>query len=104
MTIKGTTYKPLNIVVIRNSLLPYFGRIISILIDQVTNCHFVCELLITKTFNSHYHAYEVQAEEKPTPIVICTQKDFVDPHVLALYHVSHLKLVPLKYHVPESID
>ena len=103
VTIKGTTYKPLNIVVVGSSLLPVFGRIISILIEQVTKCYFVCEVLTTETFNPHFHAYEVQAQEKPTPLVICTQNDFIDHHVLALYHVSQLELVPLKYHVPENI-
>ena len=96
----GVTYKPKNIVVLGTSMsMPVFGEIISILITEVTRCHFVCELFTTDSFNPHFHAYEVRRHGLPIPIVICSQQDFVDHHVLALYHVSNLELIPLKYHL-----
>ena len=104
VTIGGTTYKPGNIVVADASgLLPIFGQIDSIVFVS-NSCHFVCEILITDTYNSHYHAYEVSHNLSHTPIIICQQSSFIDHHVLALYHISSLHLVPLKYHIPEYMS
>ena len=58
--IGGTVYKPDNIVAISSDLLPVFGKIIDVLIVSVTDCYFVCELLVTDSFNSHNHAYETR--------------------------------------------
>ena len=78
-------------------LLPAFGVIVSLLITEVNKCHFVCEVLTTTSFNLHYHAYEVGRQtETPNPIVICCQTDFLDHHVLALYHTSDADFIPLK--------
>ena len=101
--IGGTVYKEDNIVAVSSDLLPVFGKILTIVMIDVTQCYFVCELLITDCFNSHYHAYEVSKHITPTPIVICRQTDFIDHHVLGLYHVSSLNLISLKYYLPENI-
>ena len=84
--------------------MPVFGEIISIVITEYTKCHFVCELFETKCFNPHYHAFEVRKHTVPIPVMICSQLDFLDHHVLAVYHVSNLSLVPLKYHVHVEDD
>ena len=88
---------------ISSSLLPVFGKIIDIVIVSVTDCYFVCELLITDSFNSHYHAYEVRQQRQPTHLVICKQCDLIDHHILGMYHVSTFTFVSLKYYLPENI-
>ncbi len=98
--IYGTVYKPQDIVVVSNDLLPTFGRIQSILITDMNKCYFVCELLHTICFNSHYHAYEVSIQAMPMSIVIRTQNEFVDHHILSLYHISNLNFISLKYSLP----
>ena len=57
---------------------------------DVTECYFVCEILITDCFNHHYHAYEVRKQEDPIPIVVCRQSDFINHHVLGLYHSRYI--------------
>ena len=96
--INRTTYQSKNIIDLGASMsMPVFGEIISILVTDVTKCHFVCKVLLTEPFNPHYHAYEVERHTFPKPITVCSQLDFLDHHVLALYHVSNLNLIPLKY-------
>ncbi len=74
-------------------MLPVFGIILSILITEVTTCHFVCKVLKTYSFNSHYHAYHVkQVAERPVPIMICGQENFLDHHIPSLYSVSDFDL------------
>ena len=87
-------------VVASSGLLPVFGKIDSIVFIN-NEYHFVCEILVTNTYNSHYHAFEVSHHSSHIPITICKQSSFVDYHVLALYHVSSLDFVPLKYHILE---
>lgn len=102
--IGGSVYKMDDIVAVSTNLLPVFGRILAIIMQDVTQCYFICEILITDCFNSHYHAYEVRKQKLPTPIIICHQSTFVDHHVLGLYHVSSLSFVSLKYYLPENIE
>ena len=101
--IGGTVYKPDNTVAISSDLLPVFGKIIDVLIVSVTDCYFVCELLVTASFNSHYHAYETRQQRQPTQLVICKQQDLIDHHILGTYHVSNFTFVSLKYYLPENI-
>ena len=83
--------------------MPVFGKIIDIIIVGFTECYFVCELFITESFNTHFHAYEVQRQMHPTKLVVCRQSEFVDYHVLGLYHLSNTMFIPLKYYLPENI-
>ena len=101
--INGTVYKPDNIVAVYNNLMPVFGRIIDIIVVSITDCYFVCEIFTTVTFNTHYHAYEVQEQRRPTRLVVCKQSELIDYHVLGMYHLSNTIFVPLKYYLPESI-
>lgn len=101
--ISGTVYKPKNVVALGSYVSgPLFGEIVSILTTDVSECYFVCELFKTISFNTHLHAYEVETQGFPIPIVVCRQQDFADPHVLAVYHISNLKLITLKYHLYEK--
>ena len=101
VTIGGTKYKPGDVIIADSSgLLPIFGKIEHILFIR-NEWQFVCQLLNTDTYNSHYHAYEVSYHSTHTPIIICQQSSFVDYHVLALYRNSSLTFVPLKYHITE---
>lgn len=93
-----------DVVAVSTDLLPVFGRILAIIMHDVTQYFFVCEVLITDCFNSHYHAYEVRKHNLSTPIIICRQSTFVDHHVLGLYHISPLSFVSLKYYLPENIQ
>ena len=93
----GTTYKPKNVVALSMYMsMPVFGEIVSILTTDVSECYFICELLQTVSFNTHLHAYEVERQKFPIPIIVCRHQDFADPHVLAIYHISNLKLITLK--------
>lgn len=80
--IGGTVYKRDNIVAVSSNLLPVFGNILDILIVDVSQCYFVCELLATESFNTHYHSYEVRKQTQPIPLVICKQSDFIDHHII----------------------
>ena len=72
VNICGTVYKPGNIVVVSSDLLPIFGNILDIIVYDITQCYFVCELLITNGFSHHYHAYEVTRHVQPRELVICS--------------------------------
>jgi len=58
-------------VAISTSLLSVFGKIIDIVIVSVTDCYFVCELLITDSFSSHHHAYEVRQQRHHSRRLFC---------------------------------
>ena len=102
--IGGSLYKTDAIVAISSNLLPIFGQILAIVMLNVDQCYFVCEILATDSFNSHYHAYEIRKQEFPTPIIVCHQSAFIDHHVLSLDHVSSFNFVSLKYYLPENIE
>ena len=48
-----STNQTIIIVAISSDLLPVFGKIIDVLIVSVTECYFVCELLVTDSFIMH---------------------------------------------------
>ena len=98
--IYGTKYKPKDIVALSNEFLPNFGKILSIIFINVDKCYFVCELLHTSCFHPHYNAYEVSIEASPK-IVICTQNELADHHILCLYNIGDYIFVPLKYFLPQ---
>ena len=74
--IGGTIYKADNVVAVSSNLLHLFGKITDIFIVDVSQCHFVSELLVTESFNSHYHAFEVKKQtQQPTQLVVYKQTD-----------------------------
>ena len=102
--IGGSVYKKDAIVAVSSSLLPIFGQILAIVMLNVNQCYFVCEILATDSFNSHYHSYEVRKQEFPTPVIVCRHSALIDHHVLSLYHVSTFNFISLKYYIPENIE
>lgn len=99
--IDGTVYKTGSVVVLTSSLMPQFGTIMNIVMLNVDDYYFVCELLCTVNFSEHFHAYEV-TRNSVIHLVICKQSELVDHHVLGMYSVAAKHLVSLKYHLMEN--
>ena len=89
-------------VVLQSNLLPVFGVIIDIIVHQA-QYHFVCNVLHTECYNSHFHAYQVS--KGSTEYTICTHSELVDHLVLSRYNLptSPSQFIPLKYHIIEHI-
>lgn len=98
--ISGTKYSLQNVVVLDSGLLPQFGIIRDIIINDVHQPFLVCEKLTTCCFSSHYHSYEVILPN-PAIFCICKQSELYDYSVLSLYHV-HSLFVSLKYYLVEK--
>lgn len=64
--------------------LPIFGIIINILLIKSDEQYFVCEVLDTEKFSSHFHSF-VAKRTKPIPIVFCKPDDLSDYHTLGRY-------------------
>ena len=93
----GTKYLKEVVVVLQSLMMPIFG----IIKDIVVHCadyFFVCNMLHTECFSSHFHAYEVS---KTNDYILCTHSDLADHHVLDLYHLSSYTtgFIPVKYHL-----
>lgn len=100
--IQGTKYVEGCIVVLDSSdILPIFGMIINILLIESDEPYFVCEVLDTEEFSSHFHSFIVQ-RTKPIPIVFCKPGDLSDYHTIGMYslRLSH-ETVTTHYIVPQ---
>ena len=53
-----------------SDVLPIFGVIINILLIKLDELYFVCELLQTEEFSTHFHSFVMQ-RDKPIPVVFC---------------------------------
>lgn len=85
--ITGNTYSHGSVVVIKTDLLPVFGLIEDIIIDD-SHCHYlVIEQLNTICFVPHFHSYEVMALS-PKVYYICEPSNLFDHTVLGLYQVA----------------
>lgn len=81
-----------------SEILPIFGMIINILLIK---SYFVCELLHTEEFYTHFHSFIVQ-RDKPIPIVFCKPDRLSDHHTLGLYGLRlNQDTVPTHYIVPQ---
>ena len=100
---QGTKYCEDSVVVLSSDVFPTFGRIVDIIVVDVDNPLFVCEVLETEEFISHVHAFVVKTQT-PIPITIIKQKELSDHHVLGLYKLRLFQdsfsfyVVP-KYHI-----
>ena len=100
--LQGTKYVEGCVVVLDSTeILPIFGIIINILLIKPAEPYFVCEVLDTEKFSSHFHSFVVQ-RTKPIPIVFCKPDDLSDYHTLGLYslRLSH-ETVTTHYIVPQ---
>ncbi len=99
----GTRYTSGDIVVATSDLLPQFGIIQEIIVDNLCY-YFVLELLHTICFSTHFHSFEVINNSPPVFSVI-KPSDLFDHCVLGLYHIqSHRSFfVPLKYFLIEQL-
>ena len=80
--------------------LPAFGKIINILIVDVNDPYFVCEIFHTEEFDTHLHAYVITTQS-PIHITLCKQSQLLDHHTLGLYKLClYDDLVPTLYIVP----
>ena len=91
----GTKYVEGCVVVLDSSdILPIFGMIINILLIEP---YFVCELLQTEEFSTHFHSFAVQ-RDKPIPVAFCKPDELSDHHTLGLYSLRlNQDTVPTHY-------
>ena len=69
--IGGTTYCHGSVVVLNSYLLPVFGIIRDTLVIDTNDYYFVCKVMETIQFVSHYHAFEVATDISHSTINIC---------------------------------
>ncbi len=68
--------------------------------------NYLCDHYWSAWSSSHVHIHFIHAymkwentKNQSIPVIICNQKEFLDHHVLALYRVSNLYLISLRYYV-----
>ena len=85
--LQGTKYVEGCVVLDSSELLPIFGvMIINVLLIKPDEPYFVCELLQTKEYSTHFHSFIMQ-RDKPIPIVFCKPDALSDHHTLGLYNL-----------------
>ena len=104
MKIGGTVYKPGAVVILKSELLPEFGEIIDVIVNNVDECWLVCKVYLTMCFAPHFHAYKVLCSH---PVIrLIQQSNLLDNHPLSLYRIHQhpgSKFVPLKCHIIENV-
>ena len=84
-----------------SEILPIFGVIINILLIKPDEPYFVCELLQTEEFSTHFHSF-VMKRDTPIPIVFCKPHKLSDHHTLGMYNLRlNQDTVPTHYIVPQ---
>lgn len=83
-TIHGTTYIVGSVIALASDALPIFGEILNILMIDVDDPYFVCEIFHTEDYDTHLHAYVVTSQS-PVHITLCQQSQLLDHHTLGLY-------------------
>ena len=56
----STTYKPGNFGVVESALLPSFGKVLEILVYNISECLFVLQIYNTECFLSHFQPMKCQ--------------------------------------------
>ena len=92
--ILGTRYRCGSIVMLSIDFFPVFGFVTDIILLDT----FLCEVLTTICFNSHYHSYEIRHDSSPS-IYFVKQFNLADHNVLSMYTKNTCHFVPLKYNV-----
>ena len=93
-----------SVVVINSDLLPTFGLIKDIVVDNCYLHYFVLEILYTICFSSHYHAHEVSMNTLPL-FQLVKLSTLYDHSIINLYSIPHCYsfFVPLKYYLIEKL-
>ena len=84
VAMKGTEYNVQDVVpLVCNDVVPKFGTIQYMLHfeDNPKQIYFLLQELVTVTYDSHYHAYEVQ---QGSASIICQQEAFLDHQPLVV--------------------
>ena len=98
MGMDGVTYKPGEVVILELNVVPQFGLIVHIIIEDNHNYYLVCKVLTTECFNSHFHSYQVFKENFQRHSYRIT--DIADHNCLSCYTLSSYPsyyFIPLKY-------
>ena len=98
----GTRYCRQSVVVLNCALVPEFGLVRDIVLDDLQQPCLVCEILLTDCFVYHYHSYKVL---HLTPAVFCIKKpsELYDHSLLSMYSVESSLYITLKYHLVEKL-
>ena len=101
ITIQGTTYAVGSVVALASDTIPVFGKILDILMVDVDDPYFVCEIFHTEDFDNHLHAYVVTTQS-PVQITFCKQPQLLDHHPLGLYELClYDDTISTQYIVPK---
>ena len=73
-----------------------------VVVFGVDQYYLVCENLLTESFVTHFHSFQV-SHISPPQFSICKSTELLDHHVLHSYNVSSNSYVTLKYHLIEDI-
>ena len=109
IVIHGTKYKEDDYVLWKfEGEVPIFARIKAIILPELSEPKFVIFPLVTVTFSSHFHAYEVVYRHTISfEVHVCNQTDFVDHNVLSVYQPYNspsTNFISLKYYVLNEYD
>ena len=92
-----------SVVALSFNTLPVFRKIIKILIVNVNDPYFVCEIFHTEDIDTHLHAYIVTTQS-PVTITLCKQPQLLDHHTLGLYKLClYDDIAPTFYIVPKYV-
>ena len=100
--ISGKKYSRQGVVILNCGVLPLFGVIHDVIMNDVHQPYLVCKQLSTICFSRHYHSYEV-IYPSSTIFNICKQAELYDHSVLSLYHVHSSFFVTPKYYIVEKL-
>lgn len=96
----GTRYSRQSVVVLNCVLVPEFGVIQDIVLDDLQQPLFVCKKLLTDCFYYHYHSYKV-VHSNPPVFCIKKQSALFDHSVLSTYNVESSLYVHSVYYLVE---
>ena len=84
------------------ALVPTFGHIVDVLVFDVDNFYIAYQLLETKCYSHHYHAYEVSYPPEKE-YAISKASNFIDNPLLGIYKEQSTFYISLKYHIIENV-
>ena len=100
----GTRYVLGSVVMVDTDLLPVFGVIKDIIINEMHCYYFILVIFHTVCFLPHFHSHEV-VHHTPLLFKLIKPSDLLDHSALSLYKIprSNSYFVTLKYYVTEKI-
>ena len=103
----GVTYKPGEVAILELNVVPQFGLIVHIIIEDNHNYYLVCKVLTAECFNSHFHSYQVFKENcLRHSYKIYKITNIADHNCPSCYTISSYPsyyFIPLKYYLVDTV-